>query len=104
METKALFTVLVAFTNGDKTYNAGEQDEVREDYAKSWEQAGYVKVEGQVKESSIVEVEPTNDGWAQFEYSENLSYSELKALAKEKGIKGYTTMSRDKLIEVLKEA
>jgi hypothetical protein len=86
METKALFTVLVAFTNGEKTYNVGEQDEVREDYAKSWEEAGYVKVETEQKDLSTIE------------------YTELKALAKEKGIKGYTTMSRDKLIEVLKEA
>jgi hypothetical protein len=86
METKALFTVLVAFTNGEKTYNVGEQDEVREDFAKSWEEAGYIKLETEQKDLSTLE------------------YTELKALAKEKGIKGYTTMSKEKLLEALKEA
>lgn len=34
---------------------------------------------------------------------EELKVEELKDLAKEKGIKGYSTMKREELIEVLKE-
>lgn len=65
-------------------------------YLLEWfEQNGYT-IEG--KESS-----PEPSGDEQSKTLKDLSATELRDLAREKGVKGYSNMSKDKLLEALRE-
>ena len=60
------------------------------------EQIDYIVEHGKMPEDAFVDEEED-------ENLENLSLTELKTIAKEKGIKGYTKMSKEEIIKELEK-
>ena len=85
---RAVKVVLNALTNAIATVNGNEIVEVKEEVSEKKEKAPKKEVKEEVKEEK--------------EDLSNLNLTELKELAKERGIKGYSKLKKDELLEVLK--
>ena len=107
---RAVKVVLNALTNAIATVNGNEivdviteeEKDKKEEPKKNSPKKPYVKEEKEVKVEKETKEETSEEIKEDTKDVKELTLTELKDLAKSKGIKGYSKMKKDELLEVLK--